>query len=117
MSGLKRYDVILVDFGKDVIGSEQGGIRPAVVVQNDTGNFFSDTTIVMPLTKHIKKLSQPTHTLIIKGRDNGLNCDSMAMAECMRQISEERIIKVLGSVQNSHDQRETKGVYNASFGE
>lgn len=114
---LKRYDVVLVDFGKNIIGSEQGGIRPAVIVQNDTGNYFSSTTIVMPLTKHIKNLTQPTHTLIIKGRDNGLNCDSMAMAECMRQVSEERILRILGSIQKISDQHEIKRVYNASFGE
>lgn len=114
---LKRYDVVLVDFGNNNIGSEQGGIRPAIIVQNDTGNYFSSTTIVMPLTKHIKNLSQPTHTLISKGRDNGLNCDSMAMAECLRQVSYERIIKVLGSIKNTKDQREIKRVYNASYGE
>lgn len=114
---LKRYDVVLVDFGNNIIGSEQGGIRPAIVVQNDVGNYFSSTTIVMPLTKHIKNLFQPTHTLIVKGRDNGLNCDSMAMAECLRQISKERVLKTIGSVKSLRDQREIKRVYNASFGE
>mgnify|MGYP003300236573 CR=1 FL=1 len=114
---LKRYDVVLVDFGTNIIGSEQGGIRPAIVVQNDIGTYFSTTTIVMPLTKHVKNLSQPTHTLIIKGRDNGLNCDSMALGEGLRQVSVERVLRILGSVKNPRDQREIKRVYNASFGE
>ena len=114
---LKRYDVVLVDFGNNNIGSEQGGIRPAIIVQNDTGNYFSSTTIVMPLTKRIKNLSQPTHTLIVRDKENGLNCDSMAMAECLRQVSYERVIKMLGSIKNKRDQHEIKRVYNASYGE
>lgn len=114
---LKRYDVVLVDFGNNNIGSEQGGVRPAIIVQNDIGNYFSSTTIVMPLTKHVKNLSQPTHTLIVRGKDNGLNCDSMAMAECLRQVSHERVIRVLGSIKNKRDQHEIKRVYNASYGE
>ena len=113
----KRFDVILVDFGKDVIGSEQGGVRPAIVVQNDTGNYFSTTTIVIPLTKHFKKLFQPTHTLIVKGKDNGLTSDSVALGEAMRQISQERIIRYIGTIRNARDRREIKRVYNASFGE
>ena len=61
---LKRFDVVLVDFGHDVIGSEQGGVRPALVIQNDIGNLHSDTTIVMPFTSKKKNLYQPTHTLL-----------------------------------------------------
>ena len=85
---LKRYDIVLVDFGLNVIDSEQGGIRPAVIIQNDVGNFYSSTTIVMPLTSQVKNLNQPTHTLIEKGNDKGLVEDSMVLGECMRQISE-----------------------------
>ena len=54
---LKYLDVILVDFGKEVVGSEQGGIRPAIVVQNNVGNKYSNTTIVMPCTSQMKKLN------------------------------------------------------------
>lgn len=95
---LKRYDVVLVNFGENVIDSEQAGIRPAVVIQNDTGNFFSSTTIVMPLTSKIKNISQPTHTLIKKGKEKGLVNDSILLGECMRQISKKRIVKSLGSI-------------------
>ena len=114
---LKRYDVLLVDFGQDNIGSEQGGIRPAIIVQNDTGNFFSSTTLVMPLTKHIKNINQPTHTLIKKGIDNGLFVDSMVLGECLRQISERRIKQVLGKITDQNEQREIRRVYAANFGE
>ena len=65
---LKRFDVVLVDFGSDVIGSEQGGIRPALVIQNNIGNLHSDTTIVMPCTSKKKNLFQPTHTLLKRSR-------------------------------------------------
>ena len=113
----KRNDIFLVDYGKNIIGSEQGGIRPSVVVQNDTGNFFSDTVIVMPMTTKIKNINQPTHTLIMKGKDNGLAENSMVLGECIRQISKERIIKYIGSITSDKDKSEIRRVYYANFGE
>lgn len=114
---LKRYDVILVDFGPNAIGSEQSSIRPAVIIQNDDGNRFSNTTIVAPFTSKIKHFNQPTHTLIKKGREKGLDRDSMLMAECMRQVSEQRILKRLGRINNLEEQKRIKNIYMASFGE
>ena len=113
----KRYDVVLVDFGINTIGSEQAGRRPAIVVQNDIGNHFSTTTIVMPLTSQVKDLNQSTHTLIKKGKENGLKRDSMVLAECIRQISKKRIIKCLGKITDFNEKKEIRRVYNASFGE
>lgn len=113
---LKRFDVVLVNFGCN-IDSEQSGTRPAIIIQNDTGNFFSSTTIVMPLTSKNKNLNQPTHTLIKKGSDTGLVVDSMLLGECMRQISKKRILKHLGSVTNIFEQQEIRRAYIASFGE
>ncbi len=114
---LKRYDIVLVDFGLNVIDSEQGGIRPAVIIQNDVGNFYSSTTIVMPLTSQVKNLNQPTHTLIEKGNEKGLVEDSMVLGECMRQISEKRIIKYLGYISDVKEKKEIRRVYDANFGE
>lgn len=114
----RRYDVVLVDFGNNSIDSEQSGKRPAIIVQNDTGNFFSTTTIVMPLTSNTNKNpNQPTHTLIKKGKENGLVNDSMVLGECMRQVSKRRIIKSLGKILNLHEQNEIRRVYEANFGE
>ena len=113
----KRYDVILVDFGKNTIGSEQGGVRPAIIIQNDTGNYFSTTTLVMPLSTQIKYINQPTHSLITKGNDKGLTKDSIVLGECIRQISEKRIIKYLGKITNNKEKMEIKRVYDANFGE
>lgn len=112
---LKKFDVLLVDFGNDVIGSEQGGKRPAVVIQNDAGNLRSSTTIVLPLTTQQKKSHQPTHTLIKKDIDNGLMSDSMVLAECIRQISKKRIQKYLGRVSGINDQNAIRSAYIANF--
>lgn len=114
---LKRFDVILVNFGNDVIDSEQGGIRPAIITQNDTGNLYSSTTIVMPVSSKIKNINQPTHTLLKKDGQKGLVCDSIVLGECLRQISEKRIIKYLGSVSCKIERQEIKRVYDANFGE
>ena len=114
---LKRYDVVLVNFGENVIDSEQAGIRPAIVIQNDTGNFFSTTTIVMPLTSKIKNINQPTHTLIKKGKEKGLVDDSVLLGECMRQISKKRILKFLGRITSINEKNEIRRVYDANFGE
>lgn len=100
----RKYDVILVDFGDSNIGSEQNGIRPAIIVQNDKGNIYSSTTVVAPLTSKPRSLFQPTHTLVRKTDENGLKVDSIFMAECLKQISEKRIIKYLGCI-SDEDQK------------
>lgn len=116
-NNLKRFDVVLVDFGYGH-ECEQQGIRPAIIIQNDTGNKYSSTTIVMPLTKNIKKNpDQPTHTLIHKDKDNRLLSDSILLGECMRQVSENRILKKLGTINKMEVKKEIKRVYDASFGE
>ena len=118
---IRRYDIVQVDLGKadlgQVIGSEQGGIRPVLVVQNDIGNKFSNTTIVIPLSSRLKSLNQPTHTLIRKSVDNGLKTDSVLLGEQMRVISSQRIIKKIGTITDENEQKEIRRVYEANFGE
>lgn len=114
---LKRFDVVLVDFGYDVIGSEQGGVRLALVIQNDIGNLHSDTTIVMPFTSKKKNLYQPTHTLLKRSRKSGLTTDSVLLGECIRQISKERVKKYLGSISDPKEKNEIRRVYIANMGE
>ena len=111
---LKQYDVVLVDFGSN-IDSEQSGKRPSVVIQNDTGNFFSPTTLVIPLTTSLKHMKQPTHALIAKGHSKGLIKDSMLLGECLRQISKERIIKYLGRITNINEIQAVRKVYYANM--
>ena len=111
----KRYDVVLIDFKENTIGSEQGGIRPAIIIQNDKGNLFSNTTIVMPVTSNIKHLYQPTHALLKKDKENGLPYNSMILAECLRQVSEKRIIKKMGTIENKKMRDKIKEIYLANF--
>lgn len=112
----KRFDIVLVDFGNENIGSEQGGLRPAVIIQNDIGNYFSTTTIVLPITSRLKSLNMPTHALLSKDETKGLLEDSMILGEAIRQISENRIIKLIGFISNESEKNEIKRVYNANFG-
>ena len=71
---IKRGDMFYADLSP-VIGSEQGGIRPVLIVQNDVGNKYSPTVIVLPLTTEIKKADLPTHCIIHKSIKNGLKND------------------------------------------
>ena len=113
---IRRYDIVKANLS-GAIGSEQGGIRPVLVIQNDVGNIYSCTTIVIPLTTKIKNLNQPTHTLIQKSVDSGLREDSMLLGEQMRVISNERIICRIGTVTNKEERESIKRVYQANFGE
>ena len=113
---IRRYDIVQADLGQ-VVGSEQGGIRPVLIIQNDIGNIHSCTTIVIPLSSRLKSLNQPTHTLIKKSADTGLKTDSILLGEQIRVISNQRIIKKIGTVTDNNERREIRRVYEANFGE
>lgn len=117
VNDFRTFDVVLVDFGMVVFDGEQGGKRPAVIIQNSSGNIHSSTTIVLPFTTKIKHLRQPTHTFFEKDIKKGLRENSMLLGECVRQISEQRIIKKLGVISDIEDRKEIKRVYYANFGE
>lgn len=114
LDSYKKYDVILVDFGNAEFVGEQGGRRPAVVVQNNIGNSHSETTIVLPFTSKIKKTMQPTHSLFTRNT-GGLNEDSVLLGECIRQISKERILCKIGNINDANNQRKVKKAYEANF--
>ena len=113
---IRRYDIVKADLS-GAIGSEQGGIRPVLIIQNDVGNIHSCTTIVIPLTSKIKNLNQPTHTLIKSNAFTGLKEDSMVLGEQMRVISNQRIICKIGTVMDEDKRNEIRKVYQANFGE
>lgn len=114
---VKRYDIVQADLS-GTVGSEQGGIRPVLIIQNDIGNSYSPTTIVMPFsTKTFKNPNQPTHTLIKKSADTGLKMDSVLLGEQMRVISNQRIKKKIGTVTDKYERCEIRRVYDANFGE
>lgn len=107
---LKQFDVIYVNLDKK-IGSEQSGIRPALVIQNDLGNQYCHTVLVIPLTTQLKKVNQPTHVIVEKSDENGLKTDSMILAEALTSISKERIIKRIGHVYNEREQEDIINAY------
>lgn len=113
---VKRYDIVQADLS-GTIGSEQGGIRPVLIIQNDIGNLHSSTTIVMPFSTKFKNPNQPTHTLIKKSADTGLKTDSILLGEQMRVISSQRIKKKIGCVTDENERKEIRRVYEANFGE
>lgn len=113
----KKYDVVMVNFGTDIVGSEQGYTRPALIIQNNRGNSFSSCTIVMPFTHVLKGLHIPTHTLIKRDKGNGLKVDSVLLGEQIRVISEKRIIEKVGEITDEFSLKEIRRVYQANFGE
>lgn len=96
-------DVVVVDFG-EVYGSEQGGIRPAVVVQNDDGNRCSSTTIVLPLTTQ-NKHSLPTHSLLTVDETRFLLKNSLVVGEQIRTVDRTRISRKIGDLSYNQMQR------------
>ena len=93
----RRGDIYLVDLGEHR-GNIQGGVRPVINIQNNSGNFFGPTLIVVPLTTELKKLGQPTHYVIEKQR--GLNETSMSEAEQIVTINKCQVFKYLGCTSN-----------------
>jgi len=73
-----------------VVGSEQGGIRPVLVIQNDIGNQYSPTTIVVAITSQINKARLPTH-VEVQAQQSGLERDSVILAEQIRTIDKSRL--------------------------
>lgn len=94
---IRRFDIVEVMLPEGT-GSEQAKKRPCIVVQNDVGNKFSPTTIVMPLTHVIKNTYLPTHTLIAKEDATGLRVASMLEGEQNRVIDKSRITRKLGRI-------------------
>lgn len=95
IKSIHKGDVLLVDFKKNE-GSEQNGVRPAIVVQNDTGNMFSPTTIVCPLTSRGKGMNR-THVVLLP-EDCGILQSSVVLCEQIRVIDKSRIRRRVGRV-------------------
>lgn len=98
----RRGDIYLADLGTHR-GHIQGGIRPVINIQNNSGSFFGPTLIVVPLTTELKKLKQPTHYVLKQQR--GLKEPSMSEAEQIVTINKCQILKYLGRTSAKHMQR------------
>jgi mRNA interferase MazF len=93
LTEIKRGQIYMADLNP-VIGSEQGGIRPVVIIQNDRGNYFSPTVIVAAITGQVKK-ELPTHTKI---KTTGLPKESTALLEQIRTVDKTRLLEKIGEV-------------------
>lgn len=91
---IKRGDIFYADLSP-VIGSEQGGIRPVLVIQNDVGNRYSPTIIISAITSKLSKAKLPTH-IEIPGELYGLNKDSVILLEQVRTIDKRRLREKAG---------------------
>lgn len=97
---VKRGDIFYADLSP-VVGSEQGGTRPVLIVQNDTGNRHSPTVIAAAITSQTGKARLPTH-INIAGGSVGLSKDSVILLEQIRTIDKRRLKEHMGRLDDTH---------------
>lgn len=117
MTTYSKYDVVYGELPHNE-KSIQSGYRPLLVIQNDIGNRFSPTLLVIPLTSQLKNTNQPTHTIIKCDDENGLAYDSMLLAEQITTISKSKTRKI-GRVTDRETQKEIFKcfIYSAAYGD
>lgn len=93
---VKRGDIFFADLSP-VVGSEQGGVRPVLIVQNDVGNKYSPTIIAAAITSQINKAKLPTH-IEISAEEYGLTKDSVILLEQIRTIDKKRLKDKIGKL-------------------
>lgn len=98
MNNIKRGDIYYADLSP-VIGSEQGGVRPVLIIQNDVGNRYSPTVIAAAITSRMGKTKLPTH-IDISPADAGLAKDSVILAEQIRTLDKKRLRERIGHLDN-----------------
>ncbi len=99
-STVRRGDIFYADLSP-VVGSEQGGTRPVLIVQNDTGNKYSPTVIAAAITSQTGKARLPTH-INIAGGSVGLSKDSVILLEQVRTIDKRRLREHMGKLDDEH---------------
>lgn len=110
---IRRGDIYYADLSP-VVGSEQGGVRPVLIVQNDVGNKFSPTVIAAAITSRQSKASLPTH-IPICATDSGLARDSVVLLEQVRTIDKKRLKEKMGTVDDTSMNRVNQAI-SISFG-
>lgn len=93
-TNVKRGDIYYADLSP-VVGSEQGGTRPVLIIQNDTGNRYSPTVIAAAITSQTGKARLPTH-ISLTGSSYGLSKDSIVLLEQIRTIDKRRLREHMG---------------------
>ena len=91
---IKRGDIFYADL-RPVVGSEQGGVRPVLIIQNDVGNRHSPTVICAAITSKMNKAKLPTH-IELTGRNVGLTKDSVVLLEQIRTLDKRRLRERMG---------------------
>ncbi|MGI6751239.1 MAG: type II toxin-antitoxin system PemK/MazF family toxin [Anaerovoracaceae bacterium] len=94
---VKKGEIYFADLSP-VVGSEQGGIRPVLIVQNDIGNKYSPTVIVAAVTSQINKAKLPTH-VEVGAKGHGLSKDSVILLEQLRTIDKRRLRERIGRIE------------------
>ena len=96
---INRGDFYYADLSP-VVGSEQGGVRPVLIIQNDVGNRYSPTTVVAAITSHIGKAKLPTHVEVAASK-LGLEKNSVILLEQIRTIDKRRLQTRIGNLDSS----------------
>lgn len=99
---VKKGDLFFADLNP-VVGSEQGGVRPIVIIQNDKGNKYGPTTVVATITSRLTKKPLPTHVEIKVG--NGITKKSIVMLEQIRTIDKTRLLEHIGTLEQEDVKR------------
>lgn len=110
---VRRGDIFYADLSP-VVGSEQGGIRPVLIVQNNTGNKFSPTVIAAAITSRRTKASLPTH-IKVNADSCGLSKDSIVLLEQVRTLDKQRLKERMGTLCERDMQKIDKAL-SVSFG-
>ena len=111
---IKRGDMFYADLSP-VIGSEQGGIRPVVIIQNDLGNKYSPTVIAAAITSQTNKNKLPTH-IEIDGNTEGLKSNSVILTEQIRTIDKSRLKEKIGHIDDAAVMNKINDALGVSFG-
>ena len=110
---VKRGDIYYADLSP-VIGSEQGGLRPVLIVQNDVGNKYSPTVIAAAITSRLGKAKLPTHIDVMADKV-GLQKDSVILLEQIRTIDKKRLGEKMGHLDDNTMNAVNEAI-NISFG-
>lgn len=110
---VKRGDIYYADLSP-VVGSEQGGVRPVLIVQNDVGNRFSPTVIAAAITSQKEKSKLPTH-IELQSTGCGLSKDSVVLLEQIRTIDKKRLKEKMGRL-DERSMNEINRALSISFG-
>lgn len=111
---VKRGDMFYADLSP-VVGSEQGGVRPVLIIQNDTGNKYSPTVIAAAITSQMGKNKLPTH-IELDSDEFGLKSDSVVLAEQIRTIDKSRLKEKIGHIDNTSIMNRINNALGVSFG-